>query len=173
MMRKLCPIVLVLGLLVFLSTTAVQAASITLEPGAQSVVVGTPVDVAVRISGLPGPGAAPSLSTFDLDISFDPGFVLFDSAVFGDPVLGDQLDLFGFGSITAATPGAGIVNLFELSFDLPGDLVALQEPSFILATLTFNTIAVGTSPVGVAINALGDELGNDVALTLGPTTVTG
>jgi hypothetical protein len=50
----------------------------------------------IFISGL-GDGTAPSLSTFDLDISFDPTILAFSTAVFGDPILGDQLDIWGLG----------------------------------------------------------------------------
>jgi hypothetical protein len=114
-----------------------QAVSLSLEPSAQTVVLGNLVDVAVRIADLD----IPALSTFDLDISFDPGILTFSQATFGDPVLGDQLDILGLGSLTDAIPGVGVVNLFELSFDLPEDLTALQAPSFTLATLTFSTTA--------------------------------
>ena len=88
-------------------------------------------------------------------------------AVFGDPVLGDQLDLFGFGSITSFDDSvSSVVNLFELSFDLPSDLDTLQAGSFTLATLTFDTLAQGTSSVDLSINALGDAFGDQLAADL-------
>ncbi len=122
--------------------------------------VGTSVDVALVISDL-GDYAAPSLSTFDLDIAFDPTILAFDSVAFGDPMLGDQLDLFGFGSITSFDDSiSGVVNLFELSLDDPLDLEALQAGSFTLATLTFDTLAVGTSSLDISIYALGDAWGD-------------
>ena len=113
-----------------------------------------------------GDFAPDSLSTFDLDVSFDASVLGFNNVSFGDPILGDQLDLFGFGSITDATPGGGIVNLFELSFDLPGDLDTLQAGSFTLAVLTFDALATGTSALTVGINAIGDAIGDPLSATV-------
>jgi hypothetical protein len=55
------------------------------------------------------------LSTFDLNVAFDSNVLRFLASRLADPVLGDQLDLFGLGSLAGTTPGLGIVNLFELS----------------------------------------------------------
>jgi hypothetical protein len=132
---------------------------------AQEVELGSPVDVPIVVSGL-GDAAPPSLSSFDLDVSFDPSILAFDSVAFGDPLLGDQLDLFGSGSLTDVLPGAGTVNLFELSFDLPSDLDTLQAGSFTLATLTFDTLALGTSAIDISANALGDAFGDPLVADL-------
>lgn len=143
-----------------------QAAIIlSFNPTVQNVPVGSSVDVALVISGLTD-GAAPSLSTFDLDVSFNPAILGFDNATFGDPVLGDQLDLSGMGSLTSATPGVDTVNLFELSFDSPSDLNTLQAGSFTLATLTFNALSIGTSNLEISVNALGDSLGDPLTATI-------
>lgn len=144
---------------------------IRITPSTQSVDVGTPVNVAVTISGL-GDLTAPSLSTFDLNINFDPTLLTFSHATFGDPVLGDQLDLLGLGSLTSDTPGVGTVNLFELSFDSPSDLDTLQAGSFTLATLTFNAPSCGTSNLEISINALGDSLGDPLAATIQSGSIT-
>ena len=148
-----------------------QAITISFDPAAQSTTVGSAVDVALVISGLTD-GAAPSLSTFDLDVSFDPAILGFSSAAFGDPVLGDQLDIFGLGSLTIATLGVGTVNLFELSFDSPSDLDALQAGSFTLATLTFDGLSIGTSTLGISINALGDSLGDPLSASIQSGSIT-
>jgi hypothetical protein len=58
-------------------------------------------------------------------------------ALDGDPISGDQLDLFSSGSITSTTAGAGLVELFELSFEAVSDLNGLQAPDLIPAKLTF------------------------------------
>ncbi len=149
---------------VFIIGSTSAHATISLVPSAPSVVLGNQVDVDVNISGL-GDFAAPSLGVFDLDITFDTGIIGFSAASFGDPVLGDQLDLFGFGSITSVIE-FGPVNIFELSFDFPSDLDTLQADSFTLATLTFDTIAVGTSALGVTINSLGDSFGDPLAASV-------
>jgi hypothetical protein len=81
-------------------------------------------------------------------------------------------DLFSLGSVTSTTPGAGSVNVFELSLDSPSDLNGLQASAFTLVSLTFNTIAVGTSPLGLTVNALGDADGNALVATTEPGSVT-
>lgn len=143
----------------FLAALPSQAILLSIEPASQSASVGTTVSADVVISGL-GAGSAPSLSTFDLDITFDPALLGLSGVTFGDPVLGDQLDLFGLGSFFGYTPGSGMVNLFELSFDSPTDLDDLQADSFILATLTFNALDVGISALTMSVNALGDAYGD-------------
>jgi len=142
------------------------AHSITIDviPDFQEVDVGTSVSVDVTISGL-GDTTAPSLSSFDLNINYDPARLFFVGV--GGASFGDQLDLFGLGSMRLVDDSVpGIVNLFELSFDLPDDLNNLQLPSFTLATLTFDTIGAGTSALTVAINALADANGDPLTADL-------
>jgi len=82
-------------------------------------------------------------------------------------MLGDQLDLFGLGSLSItddSTPG--LVNVFELSFDLPDDLNNLQADTFTLATLNFTGLAGGTSTLSLTVNSLGDADGNSLTTTL-------
>jgi hypothetical protein len=89
-------------------------------------------------------------------------------ATIGDPTLGDQLDLAGLGPVSAVTPGlSGVVNLFELSLDLPSDLNNLQAGSFVLATLTFDAVSSGVSPLALFINALGDADGAPLEAEVG------
>jgi hypothetical protein len=167
----------VLGTMVLIALTLIaaagpaQAISIDVVPSTQTVDLGDVVSVALTISGL-GDLTAPSLGTFDLDLSFDTGILGFVGATFGDPTLGDQLDLFGLGSLTAATPGAGGVNLFQLSLDTIEDLDTLQAGAFTLATLTFNTVGAGTSALGLSLNTLGDAAGAPLLATLGAGSVT-
>ena len=136
--------------------TALPASAITIElnPSSQSVSVGSTTTVDLVISGL-GDGSAPSLGTFDLDVGFDPAVLDFSGATFGN-----QLDLFGFGDLQFVTPGVGTVNLFELSLESITDLDTLQTGSFVLATLSFDALASGSSALSIAVNALGDSLGD-------------
>jgi hypothetical protein len=53
-----------------------------------------------------------------------------------------------------------VENIFEISLDLPWDLEDFQAGTFTLATLTFDTLALGTSPLDIAINSLGDAWGD-------------
>ncbi|MCI0547164.1 MAG: hypothetical protein L0027_07750 [Candidatus Rokubacteria bacterium] len=142
-----------------------QAVLIEVVPAAQEVVQGDPVQITLAISGL-GDQSPPSLGTFDLDVLFDASVLTFASAAFGDPVLGDQLDLAGLGSVTDVTPGSGVVNLFQLSLDTADDLNALQAGDFTLATLTFTATGPGASPLALAVTALGDAEGVSLATDL-------
>lgn len=163
----------VLGMLVGVSLAvwagSAQAISLALVPVFQEVGVGGSVEVALAVSGL-GNGAAPSVSVFDVDVGFNPSVLAFDSVVYGDPVLGDQLDLL-VGSVTATTPGTGTVNLFELSLDAQADLDALQAASFTLATLRFHAAGPGSSVLGLSLNALGDAAGDPLMADLAGATV--
>jgi hypothetical protein len=141
------------------------AASITLAPSSQSVDLGSQAVVTLDIAGL-GSGAAPSVGAYDINLSFDSSILALSSVVFGDPVLGDQLDVLGLGSILGATPGAGTVNVFEISLDFVDDLNQLQADSFTLATFTFDTLAAGSSALGLTLNALGDADGLPLEATL-------
>lgn len=143
----------------FLAALPVQATIIlSIIPASQNTTVSSTVNAALVISGL-GSGAAPSLGTFDVDVSFNSAILGLNNVVFGDPALGDQLDILGLGSLFISTPGAGMVNLFELSFDLSSDLDSFQAESFTLATLNFDALSAGTSSLAISINALGDALG--------------
>jgi hypothetical protein len=159
-------------LLLLVSGTS-QAITVGFDPMAQTVPTASSVNVKLGISGL-GNGIAPSLGTFDLDINYNPAVLSFTGASFGDPLLGDQLDLFGLGSISSssnATPG--IVNLFQLSLDSSTDMDTLQAANFTMATLTFSALSLGTSSLSISINALGDSNGSPLIadLTSGSVTV--
>ena len=96
-------------------------------------------------------------------------------ATFGDPGLGDQLDLLGLGSVSALAPGAGVVDLFELSLDPADVLDTEQAGAFTLAALAFIAVGAGSTPLTVSVEALGDALGEPLAaeLSAGAVTVTG
>lgn len=130
------------------------AISIGFSPSPLDVIEGHSFDVELYISDL-GDGIAPSLSVFDVDVSYDASILDFNSVTYGD-----QLDLFGLGSITDTTPGMDTVNLYELSLDLPNDLDTMQLGTFTLATLSFDALNIGNSSLGVSINALGDSWGD-------------
>jgi len=147
-----------------------QAVTLDIIPSSQSVSLGSSVEVGVGISGF-GVGVAPSLGVFDLDLIFDPAILSLTGVVYGDPFLGDQLDLFGFGSFISTTPGAGMVNLFELSFDFPSDLDDLQAAAFTLVSLTFSADANGISSLGITVNELGDSLGDPLFAQVGSGSV--
>ena len=133
-------------------------------PSSQDVFVNGTVQVAVNISLL-NIGEPPSLGTYDLDVSYNPLLLNFLNVTFGDPILGNQLDLFGLGNIQSFTIGLGSVNLFELSFDSAADLDAFQAGDFTLFVLSFSAIAPGTNPLTLNVNALGDAIGGPINFT--------
>ncbi len=139
--------------------SVVRGISFSLDPADQSVELGTPVSINVRISGL-GSGSAPSLGAFDFNLGFDPAVLAFTSISFGDPVLGDQLGPL-LGSITGSSVDAvtGSVNQFGVSLDLPSDLNALQADTFVLTSLTFSSVGVGATPLIISDLVLGDAEG--------------
>jgi hypothetical protein len=139
--------------------------AISFVPSSQTVNVGDPLTVALQISGLSsqrwGVGA-PSLGGFDFDVTFDPNILKLSNVVFGDPKRGDQLDLFRLGSIKLTDLGVGTVNLFELSLNSASILNWLQAPKFTLATLYFDPIAVGYSPLEFSDFLFADAKGSNL-----------
>lgn len=149
------------------ATSRADAITVSLDPAAQTVQLGATMTLDLVVSGL-GAGTTPSIGTFDVDVSFDSSLLSFVSASFGT-----GLDVFGFGANPrSVTPGAGSLNLFELSLDLPADLDALQPDSFTLASLSFQALALGTSPSSITINALGDSLGDPLTATVSGANIT-
>jgi hypothetical protein len=162
MKRSMVLIIISLLLMLFSNSTS-QAVTIGFDPITQDVTLGSPAVVDLFISGL-GDGTAPSLSTFDLDVSFDPKILTFTNYVLG-PYLGnlsggEAWDL----SWGETTPG--LVNIAELSLLFDWELDALQPSSFTLASLTFDTLALGTSPLGLTVNALGDAYGDPLSANI-------
>lgn len=153
-MKKLIVLFVAFLTLVFCNATVSQAVTLGFDPDFQEVLVGNTVDVDLVISGLVD-YKAPSLSTFDLDIGFDSDILAFDSVTFGD-----QLDLWGLGSWTDVESGVVKINLYELSYDSENDLNDLQVGNFTLATLTFDTLALGISPLDIFNIILGDAVGS-------------
>lgn len=127
----------------------------------EPVQVGDSINIDINISGL-GSGSSPSLGSYDLDILFDDSHLSFSNAMFGDPVLGNQLDIFAF----AANPSDaylsedGIINIYEISFDEIADLNDFQADSFTLATLVFDVLKEDSSQIDFIINELGDAEAN-------------
>jgi len=151
------------GIWFLLLTISAQAITLGFNPNDQTVFLGDSVSVDLVISGL-GDGITDSLSTFDLNIDFDSAILSFNRVEFGDPLLKDQLDLWNLGSYYRVAPEVGTVNLCELSFDNPDDLLSYQAPTFTLATLFFDTIAGGTSILSMDNIILGDAWGDSLGV---------
>lgn len=152
------------------SMATVADADISLTPSTQSIMLGNTVTVELGISRL-GWLSPTSLSVFDINVTFDASILDFNSVVFGDPVWGDQLDLFGLGSFTNVFTGVGFINLFELSFDFASDLDSFQIGDFTLATITFDSLAAGFSALDIFVNDIGDAHGSALSATVSGANV--
>lgn len=148
----------------------VGAAVVRVSPATQTLQVGDPLKVRIDIAGL---GAGEALSAFDLNLHFDAALIAFTGAVFGDPALGDQLDLSNLGiNAPLALAGPGTVNLIETSFDPSDLLLSDQAKEFTLAVLSFKTLAEGATPLSILINSLADAIGDPLAATTAAGSLT-
>ena len=87
--------------------------------------------------------------------------------VFGDPVLGNQLNIGEAEPIYGWTEETETVNLAEVSFGF--DFTFLdnnQADEFTLATLTFNALAPGSSNLEFSNVSLADALGGSLTASL-------
>ena len=159
-----------LGLLTLLPISqGAHAIAIDFTTPSQNVTLGNTAQLGIQISGL-GYYDTMALGSFNLDIVFDPTLLAFKGVTFGDPVLGDQLDISGLGTLTATSlyPSSSsstsyIVNLSEQSFDLTGTLNSFQAGDFLLATLNFTTLGTGDTTLGILVNQLLSADGADLA----------
>ncbi len=148
MIKKISRVAFVLLAFSVLSAQA-QATLISFNPGSQSVDLGDVATVDLRISDL----GDDILTAFDLDIRFDNSILDFQSFTFGT-----GLDTFGIGTINGAPDiSSGLVNIFEISFDLDSDLMLSQPNDFVLGTFAFDTLSIGTSALDITVNALAGE----------------
>lgn len=161
-MRKLSFVAL--AALLF-AAAPVRAISLAFLPAALNVNVGDPFTVDVVVSGL-GNGVAPSLGSYDLDVSFDSSQLAFDSLTFGSELGGPADSLQSFGAV------AGVVDLAEVSFLSPAELDALQPDAFTLATLHFTALAEGTSGLAFSQAIAGDGFGRPLEAARGTASVT-
>ena len=118
-----------------------NAISIGFQPVFQPVNLTDTFEVDVVISGLSS--AQEIVSAFDLAVTYDPGIINATAVTFGTR-LGD---LSALEADSGFTPGAGRIEFFESSFISDADLLSSQPDSFILATLSFSTLAAGTTPL--------------------------
>jgi hypothetical protein len=140
MKKSLWALSLGLGLLsTALTVKPACAFSVKLLPTVQTVSVGDSLVIDVEISEL-GNFQSPSLSGFDLSLSFNPNILTFKSLSFGDPVQGDLVGLTNATRFTDIQTSSGVVNFSEVSLDDATALNAAQPASFILAKANFTAV---------------------------------
>lgn len=138
-----------------------SAATVSLMPSSQSVAVGANFSVDILVSDL----ATDALGGWDGSLLFDSQYVTLVSTALGDDVLGNQLDLAALGTYNEISALSNGVNLLEVSYDDPAQLLSQQADSFVLATLTFTRLADGTLDFSFLANDFSDASG-DASLLL-------
>jgi hypothetical protein len=180
MKTKLALVVVICSFLAFLSQPASATIMLGFEPSSNMVNVGDAFGVDLVISGL-GDFVAPSVSVFDLNVSYNPlvlGFVGYELGPYlGDIAFGEALDLS-----SGLLDPLGTINLSELSlleandtsgpFFISPYLEEIQPSSFVLATLSFGALSAGTSALGLTINELGDSYGDPLSADWSSGSVT-
>lgn len=151
-MKRRSSVLTTLFALIFISGQG-AAVTLSLEPTAQDIIVGSTTTVDLTISEL-GDGLAPSLGAFLVEIFFDDSVLSFGSVVYGVS-LGDP-DPFALETDILTTTGVGSVSLDEASFLLDFELDALPADAIILATLTFTGVVAATSTLSFGTAGLAD-----------------
>jgi hypothetical protein len=131
------------------------------DPAHQNVSLGDTVNVDVFLDRLTGDAPA-AVGAFDLDVSFNPDILSFDSVTFGSG-LGDSLRSSGVSG--------GTIDIAAVSLLLPSDLHLLQPAEFVLATLSFNAVAKGTSDLAFSQALLFDAFGLSLSAVDGAGSV--
>jgi len=145
----------------WLGVATSHAISLNFVPSNQAVSPSTPVTVDVEISGLSAAGEI--VSAFDLDVLYDPTILTATNVTFGlllgDPSFFEALTDFLF-------PSPGVVDFAELSLLSVADLMALQGDTVFLATLSFDTVGIGTSGLAFILDTVNDIKGIDPGIPL-------
>lgn len=130
----------------------VNALSLQFLPSDQTVNLGDSALVDILISDL---DAMQALGDFDFDLSFDSSILSVNNVMFGSEL--------GF-SLQDSSVSGNTVNINELSLESPDFLVDNQPSQFVLASVEFDTLSVGTSILDFAnIFAFGDQFGNSLS----------
>ena len=158
MKKILCIGMLLTGLGLFLAPL-VMALSIGFDPADQFVNVGDMIDVDIVATNL---AEGEIITAFDLEMLYDPHILNAASVNFGSglnggipPLFIQELQLFGLPLPQEfdIDNEKGLVDIRETSLMSDGELALWQknlEP-FTLATIFFDVIAMGTSPLGFSL----------------------
>jgi hypothetical protein len=153
-MRKTLLLFMVAVMLAIFSVATADAVTVGLDPASQDVYVGNDVNVDAVISGL-GDHAPPSLSAYDVDVTYDSSLLGLNSIDFGT----NLMVMMPFSATGTSETPPGSINVYEISFDSANDLNTYQDPEFSLFTMNFLSLDEGESTLSLSVNALGDEWG--------------
>jgi hypothetical protein len=135
-----------------------------------TVAVGGVLEVDVFVSGLTA-GGAPSLKSFEIDLTFDDSVLAFQSASFGTALNG--------GNPASSFQDSGlraVAQAFIAEVSILGNL-NFQSDAFLLGTLFFDVIAGGNAVVALGTNAapvsplFGDQNGDPLLLGAVPAPI--
>jgi hypothetical protein len=129
------------------------AISVALSPPTQTIGPNQTAQVDIVVADVLPAG----VGGYSITLTFDPAIIDFSDA--SSLLPGATLGL-------ATTPGTGHVTLSDLSFEEPADLIAMESPSFTLASVRYQAIGSGTSPIAVSALDLADAAGNTLAAAL-------
>ena len=176
-LKKLTAGLFTVAILLISSATVNAAIVLSLEPSSSQIDRGSSFTVNLVVSGL-GDHTAPSLSAFDVDVSYDAslfslGAVSFGSAL-GNVSLGEAwsaADSSISGTVNLSAFSLLEVNSGSCTFCTGPYLEDLQGSTLTLASLSFTAVSAGTRSFGLAVNSFGDGFGDPltVGLAAAPT----
>ncbi|CAA0094440.1 Uncharacterised protein [Halioglobus japonicus] len=171
-LHRIKPFLAAVSLVCMAQAPVTHAALLSLQPDTSFASNGDTVSFELIVSGL-GNFAPDSLGAFDLSVSYDNAVLSF-----ADYTLGNFLgDLAGFTALDVSSGDIGAaVNLAEISLLLPASLNALQPDSFLLASLSFDVLALApgaTTSLSILDGAvLSDATGSALQASTGqPATI--
>ncbi len=153
-MRKISFRNLIVAALSLFVVGAASAATIGFSPASQTVAVGDSLAVDLVISDLDGE----IVSAYDLDVTYDASILSATNVTFG-PFLGDEFFFEVFNDFDLSGPG--VVDLAQLSLLSDFELALMQPDSFVLATLEFDAVGLGTSSLDFVFDAPNGIQGRD------------
>lgn len=154
----------------------VQALTLSLVPEQTHIHSGDALRLNITVDSL-NSQSAPSLGAYDIALDFNSDLLSLSSIYWGDALLGNQLDITGFGSLqdvisTTIDAHSHSLNLFELSFDSAENLDQQQAGNFTLLSLMFASNNTGIADFKLHINALSDAWGNALEADVRNTSAT-
>jgi len=126
-----------------ITVQSAQSAQLDVIPDVTSAQVGDffNTDVVISDFGQGGVGA------FDISLAFDNSLLRLDSITFGN-----GLDLGFFGSLQFSSDNGASVQVDETSFEDEMDLIVVQLDPLLLFSISFETLASGTSALDLTVN---------------------
>jgi hypothetical protein len=135
------------------------AVSISIEPESKTVQSGDVVVFDVLAADL-GDGIAPSVGSFDFDITFDESLLAVSDVSFGS-FLGEP----GSTAFTSWSVAGGLLEISEVSLLAPGTLNAAQPPEFVLASFSVDVLVAASSTLDFSSVLVGSAEGPALSVT--------